>query len=127
MTKTAQIGTWDNIFGRHPAEVQAIATTLRDVIRRADPDAFEEARTGDNAYHFGAGPRKMADGYAYLMPQKDRINLGFYQGADLPDPDGLLEGTGKSLRHVKVRDLETAKGPQVADLITAAIAKKAAP
>ena len=127
MTKTAQIGTWDDIFGRHPVEVQAIATTLRDVIRRADPDAFEEARTGDNAYHFGAGPRKMADGYAYLMPQKDRINLGFYQGADLPDPDGLLEGTGKSLRHVKIRTLMDARSNAIVALIAAAIAQRRKP
>ena len=121
---TAKIGTWDEIFSPHPDHLQAIATSLRDLIRAADRQAFEEARTGDNAYHFGAGPRKMADGYAYLMPQKDRINLGFYQGASLPDPAGLLEGTGKSLRHIKIRSLDQAHSPDVAALITAAIADK---
>lgn len=123
---TARIGIWDDIFGPSATDLQIIATTLRDVVRAADPNAFEEARIGDKAYHFGTGPRKTTDGYAYLMAQKDRVNLGFYQGAELPDPTGLLEGTGVSLRHVKVRDLETANSPAIASLIAAAIARKTA-
>lgn len=121
---TARTGTWDDIFAPHRSDLQQIAAHLRDTIRAAHPDAFEEARTGDNAYHFGVGPRKMADGYAYLMPQKDRINLGFYHGAILPDPDGLLGGTGKSLRHAKITSLDLAISPGVHALIHAAIAHK---
>lgn len=34
---------------------------------------------------------------------KNHVNLGFYYGTNLYDPSGLLEGTGKSLRHVKIR------------------------
>ncbi len=67
----------------------------------------------------------MTDGYAYLMPMRGGyVNLGFYQGAQLPDPDGLLEGTGKSLRHVKVRQLATARQSGLRDLIVAAVARR---
>lgn len=118
----ARIGTWADVMGKSPPELQAIAEALRAEIKAADPDAFEEARVGDNAVSYGVGPRKMADGYAYLMPQKDRINLGFYQGASLPDPQGLLEGTGKALRHVKVRDLDEL--PALRALISAALAER---
>ena len=52
------------------------------------------------------------------------MNLGFYHGAMLPDPDGLLDGTGKRLRHVKIRDVATAKSPAVARLLRAAIADR---
>ncbi|MEN9704707.1 MAG: hypothetical protein RLZZ393_586, partial [Pseudomonadota bacterium] len=31
------------------------------------------------------------------------VNVGFFQGTELPDPEGLLEGTGKRMRHVKLR------------------------
>jgi hypothetical protein len=37
------------------------------------------------------------------MPMRGYVNLGFYQGALLVDPKRLLEGTGKGLRHVKIR------------------------
>ena len=39
------------------------------------------------------------------------INLGFYQGAVLADPQRLLEGTGKGLRHAKIRSLAEANRP----------------
>ena len=122
----AQIGTWDDIFGDKPSEVQSIAEVLAGRIRAADPGCFEEARIGDRAVAFGIGPRKMLDGYAYLMPQSDRVNLGFYYGAALTDPERLMEGTGKSLRHIKVRDQGLAASNAVGSLIHAAIAERRA-
>ncbi len=41
--------------------------------------------------------------FAYVSAHAAHVNVGFYQGAALPDPAGLLEGTGKRMRHVKVR------------------------
>ena len=114
----AQIGTWEDVMGSATPEVQAIANALRGEIKTQHNGVFEEARIGDNAVSYGWGPKKMTEGYAYLMPQKDRVNLGFYQGAHLPDPEGLLEGTGKSLRHIKARSPEVSKAIQA--LITEA-------
>ena len=51
---------------------------------------------------------------------KARVNLGFYYGADLDDPNGLLEGTGKALRHVKVHDAAVLKDPALRRLVTEA-------
>ena len=59
----------------------------------------ETVRLGDNAATYGVGPKKMTDGYAYIMPMRGYINLGFYQGAVLADPERLLAvGTGTGLR-----------------------------
>ncbi len=41
--------------------------------------------------------------FAYVNAFKAHVNVGFFRGADLPDPHGLLEGTGKFMRHVKLR------------------------
>ena len=38
----------------------------------------------------------MIDGYAYILPHAGWVNLGFYKGAELPDPKALLEGTGRA-------------------------------
>lgn len=41
--------------------------------------------------------------FAYVNAFKAHVNVGFFRGVELADPDGLLEGTGKCMRHVKVR------------------------
>ena len=120
------IGTWDDVFGAATPEVQSIASALRSTIRLADPQTVETARPGENAVTFGTGPAKMKEGYAYLMPLKSRVNLGFYAGAALNDPTDLLEGTGKSLRHIKVTTLELTTDPALTDLIRDAAALKRA-
>jgi hypothetical protein len=40
--------------------------------------------------------------FAYVNAFKAHVNVGFFRGAELADPEGLLEGTGKFMRHVKV-------------------------
>ena len=66
----------------------------------------------------------MTDGYAYIMPMRGYISLGLYQGAVLADPKRLLEGTGKGLRHVKIRSLAEADRPSVRALVAAALARR---
>ena len=55
----------------------------------------ETVRLGDNAATYGVGPKKMTDGYASIMPMRGYVNLGFYQGAVLADPERLLEGKAR--------------------------------
>jgi hypothetical protein len=49
------------------------------------------------------------------------VTFGFLRGTALADPAGLLEGTGKSLRHVKVRTIEDLKKLELKRLILAAV------
>jgi hypothetical protein len=46
------------------------------------------------------------DPFCFYMVGKNHVTLGFHYGASLDDPEGLLEGTGKNLRHVKLRTME---------------------
>jgi hypothetical protein len=50
----------------------------------------------------------------------NHINLGFYYGADLPDPDYLLQGTGKMLRHIKILHIDQLEDPALLALVEAA-------
>jgi hypothetical protein len=52
-----------------------------------------------------------------FMTGKEHVTFIFLRGAALPDPEGLLEGTGKSVRHVKVRTMEDLKRPALKKLI----------
>lgn len=122
----AKFGTFDELLQETADELAQIARRLRDVVLDVDPQAVEVVRLGDNAASYGVGPKKMSEAYCYIMPQKNWVNLGFYAGADLPDPEGLLEGTGKRLRHIKVKSLTGAEQTAVRALIAAALAERRA-
>jgi hypothetical protein len=55
-----------------------------------------------------------------FMTGKEHVTFIFLRGAALPDPEGLLEGTGKSVRHVKMRTVEDLKRPALKKLIVEA-------
>ncbi len=58
--------------------------------------------------------------FAYVGAYAAHVNVGFFHGADLPDPAGLLTGSGKRMRHVKVKWGEPVDEAALAALITAA-------
>lgn len=122
----AQIGTIAELLALTPEELRPVVTRLRELVHDVDPRAVEVVRLGDRAATYGVGPRKMKDGYAYIAPQRGWVNLGFYQGAALDDPSGLLEGTGKKLRHVKVRTPEEVDNPALKALLATAVAARRA-
>ena len=57
----------------------------------------------------------------FFMVGKNHVTFGFLRGTALVDPKGLLEGTGKSLRHVKLRTVEDLKKPELKKLIVEAV------
>ena len=123
LPKAAQ-GSFDELLADLEPDLATIARSLRAMIRGVDVSTVETVRLGDNAATYGVGPKKMTDGYAYIMPMRGYVNLGFYQGAMLADPKRLLEGTGKSLRHVKLRSLTDANRSPVRALVAAALARR---
>jgi hypothetical protein len=60
--------------------------------------------------------------FAYVNAFTAHVNVGFFRGAQLPDPHGLLAGTGRMMRHVKLRPAEGVDAAALARLIRAAYA-----
>ena len=58
--------------------------------------------------------------FAYVAIFRAHANIGFFQGAGLPDPAGILEGTGKRMRHVKLRPGTALNGVALEALVLAA-------
>lgn len=125
MNTDERLGTFEGILEAFPEPIRDIARVARALVLDLDPDAFEVPRLGDNAASYGVGESKMKQGYCYVMPMKEHVNLGFFQGASLADPSGLLEGTGKAMRHVKVRDASLLASPALRALVAQAIAERA--
>jgi hypothetical protein len=66
-------------------------------MRRCGPDVRELVHDGCPVVCVEAAP------FAYVNVFRSHVGVGFFHGADLPDPAGLLEGAGKQMRHVKLR------------------------
>ena len=114
-------------FDRHldataPA-VADIARALRLTVLDGFPGAVETFDRGDGLLAFGTG-RSMRDFYFAIIPHKAHVNLQLADGVDLPNPDGRIEGTGKRVRHVKVRSVEDASAQWVRDAVVAQVAHR---
>lgn len=94
----AKFGTFEELINLTADSLKPIVEGLKKFIVEVDPKTCEVVRLGDKAATYGVGPKKMSEGYCYILPYKSWVNLGFYKGGSLNDPEGLLEGTGKNLR-----------------------------
>ena len=101
-------------------KVQDLARQAKALITKIMPAVVEVAWPTQGIIGYGVGPKKMSEQFCYIAVLKDHINLGFYYGADLPDPNHLLEGTGKLLRHIKIISPEQLDDPAVVKLLEAA-------
>ena len=119
-----KFGSFEGLLEITEEGLRPIASILREIILETGPDACEVVRLGDRAATYGVGPKKMSEGYVYILPYKSWVNLGFYRGAALDDPHGLLEGTGKNLRHIKMRSVEDTGRPGVEALIRQALEER---
>ena len=81
----------------HDDELGAIAQRWFEVMRNRGDDVREILHDG----HPTACVEDAAFGYVNAF--KAHVNVGFFRGAEIADPDNLLEGTGKFMRHVKLR------------------------
>lgn len=122
----ARLGRFDDLLRLTNEPLKPVVERLRQVILEIHPDACEVVRLGDRAATYGCGPRKMIDGYAYILPYRSWVNLGFYRGTSLTDPEKLLEGNGVRMRHVKMRTVEDVERPGVRGLIREACAERRA-
>ena len=115
-------------FDRHldataPA-VADIARAVRLTVLDGFPDAIEWFDPGNGLLAIGSR-RAMRDLLFAIIPHKAHVNLQLADGVELPDPDGRIEGTGKRIRHVKIRSVEEAAAPWVRAVVAAEIAYRA--
>ena len=116
----------DRLLIRHTPIVREIAARVRRLILEAMPGAVEQVDPPDGLIAYGTGPR-LGEQVLAIAPHANHVNLHFADGVDLADPAGLLEGTGKRVRHVKSRTLEDAERPALGELIAQAVARRRTP
>jgi hypothetical protein len=113
----------ERLLESHAPDVRDVARALRATIRAELPDVVEEVDFGNKLIAFGRS-MKMRDLLFAVIPHTAHVNLQLADGVDLPDPGGLVEGTGKRIRHVKVRSVEAAGSPAVRELVRTQLARR---
>ncbi len=124
MHTITRLGTFEDVLKGSAADVCTICWLLRALIEELHPDCIEVPRPGEPSAAYGYGEKKMSEAYVYIMPQKTYANLGFYHGANVRPTCSLLEGTGKTLRHIKVKDAGMAASPEIRAFLLAAMQER---
>ena len=81
----------------HAGELGAVAYHWFEVMRKCGDEVRELLHDGCPVACLGDVP------FGYVNVFTSHVNVGFFQGAKLPDPAHLLQGAGKFMRHVKLR------------------------
>jgi hypothetical protein len=106
----------DAYVERKNASLADVASAVRRLVKKTVPAATEAV----NAW--GIPVFELNGAFCLLMVGKNHVTFGFTQGASIHDPDGLLEGTGKNLRHVKLKKPEQVDHPGLRRLVQEAAA-----
>lgn len=115
--------SWDELLAGHTPEVQAAARALEALVRSELPDAVIQFDPGNGLLAIGRSTQ-MRDLLFALIPHAGWVNLQLADGALLPNPDGLIEGTGKRIRHVKVRALSASAEPHIREIVHAQLGQR---
>ncbi len=113
----------EEFLARFTPDIRELALQTRALILECYPDVLEmvDPPSGIVAYGYS---RKYADLVCAIAPFRAHVNLMFSRGADLPDPAGLLTGTGKRARHARIEHPEDLQRPELRALILAAVNKR---
>lgn len=96
-------------------KLQEIVGGLRELVREVVPEAAETVNP------WGIPTFELDGPICYFMVAKKHVTFGFPRGTSLTDPHGLLEGTGKDMRHVKLRNVEDLRREGLRELVEEAV------
>jgi hypothetical protein len=89
--------TFDQYLAGQAPRNQDVIRALRKFVKRIAPQLQESVKWGNGCWVQGKAP------VAYVYSAPDHVQFGFFGGSALKDPNGLLKGEGKFVRHIKVR------------------------
>ena len=93
-----------NYLASYDPHVSRLALAVREVVLEEAPEAIESIVKGYAvAIGFSFTGKPMKGGFCHVVTYSTHVNLGFNRGAQLPDPNKVLLGSGKSIRHIPIR------------------------
>ena len=118
----------DRFIAKFDAAHQALIRDVRKVLRKRFPTAYELVYDNYNFFVIGYSPTdRPSDSIISIAAAANGIGLCFIQGARLPDPHKVLNGSGKQTRFVRLESAKTLARPEVDALLAAAVAQAKTP
>ena len=112
----------DRIIAKRSPEMAKLTTAVLAKLRRRFPGAVEMVYDKKNSLVIGFVPDERASNVINSIAVYTKwINLYFFEGDSLPDPEGLLQGTGTMVRHIRLNSAADLDRPAVAALMSAAL------
>jgi hypothetical protein len=93
----------DEFMGSYSSGVATLGRAVREFVVAAAPQATETLHVGWRVVSYADISQKNVRKFCAIAPNTQWVNLQFHGGSELNDPTGLLEGSGKSMRHVKIQ------------------------
>jgi hypothetical protein len=112
--------TWDAVLAEHDPAIADAARAVERLVVEAVPGPVVQFDPGNGLLAIGTS-LKMRDLLFAIIPHRAHVNLQLADGVDLLDPTGIVEGTGKRIRHVKIRSVGAAASPAVRDIVRAQV------
>jgi hypothetical protein len=115
-------------ISKFDAKNQALIRSIRRALRKRLPAANELVWDNYNFFVIGySATEKPSDSVLSLAAAANGPGLSFYRGASLPDPHGILQGSGVQNRFIRLESAKTLARPEVEALIAAAVAQMRVP
>ena len=111
----------EDVLGAFPSDVQSLAREARGLLLKLLPDAEEtvDPTAAVLSYGYGSGYRGMI---CTVLLSKSGVKIGFVNGAELADPNRLLEGSGKKHKYIQLHTASDLSRSGITQLIEAAYA-----
>jgi hypothetical protein len=110
----------EELLRLYPNEVRALALAARELVQELVPGASELVDASARVMGYGYGPG-YKDTICTLILSQHGVKIGVARGTELPDPSGLLQGSGKVHRHVPIRELADLRQPGLKPLLKAGV------
>ena len=106
-----QAAIWINDYVKTAGKLEGVAKAVRTLVKKAVKGVEEYLNPWKIPSFDSNGP------LCCFMVGKQHVTFAFMRGAALPDPEKLLEGTGKGVRHLKLRSIADVRKPGVKKLV----------
>ena len=112
---------FERLLSDKPPPMQGRYRDIRRLVLQASPTCNEllyHTHALSSVYSLSD---KLKHAFCHIPVYSNHINLGFNLGADLDDPDGILSGTGKKIRHISIHESSDLSHPAIARLLADAV------
>ena len=112
---------FERILSDKPLPMKLLYRDIRQLVLQACPTCNEllyHTHALSSVYSLSD---KLKDAFCHIPVYTNHINLGFNSGADLDDPEGILSGSGKKIRHVSIRESSDLSHPAITRLVKDAV------